>query len=185
MENNTFYDAPNDYRNYLAHHGVKGMKWGIRHDKPSSGKKRKKGSNKNIDKEDLLLKYDYKKFKEGDKHLSDVAKLGLEALNRRIYKNEINDVNDKSEQMWFLFEDQTDLLPAIADLALKGYSKDQIIGTLEKRYANAKKRDETDPDGYYNDTERFYLMEFYGYGKDRTDKFVEDCVSVMDERKLS
>lgn len=30
MENNTFYDAPNDYRNYLAHHGVKGMKWGIR-----------------------------------------------------------------------------------------------------------------------------------------------------------
>ena len=24
----TFYDAPNDYRNYLAHHGVKGMKWG-------------------------------------------------------------------------------------------------------------------------------------------------------------
>lgn len=28
----TFYDAPNDYRNYLAHHGVKGMHWGIRHD---------------------------------------------------------------------------------------------------------------------------------------------------------
>ena len=26
----TFYDAPNDYRNYLAHHGVKGMKWGQR-----------------------------------------------------------------------------------------------------------------------------------------------------------
>ena len=26
----TFYDAPNDYRNYLAHHGVKGMKWGHR-----------------------------------------------------------------------------------------------------------------------------------------------------------
>lgn len=26
----TFYDAPNDYRNYLAHHGVKGMRWGIR-----------------------------------------------------------------------------------------------------------------------------------------------------------
>ena len=29
MANNTFY-APNDYRNYLEHHGVKGMKWGVR-----------------------------------------------------------------------------------------------------------------------------------------------------------
>lgn len=28
----TFYDAPNDYRNYLAHHGVKGMHWGQRKD---------------------------------------------------------------------------------------------------------------------------------------------------------
>ena len=24
---NTFYDAQNDYRNYLKHYGVKGMKW--------------------------------------------------------------------------------------------------------------------------------------------------------------
>lgn len=27
--NNTFY-APNDYRNYLEHHGIRGMKWGVR-----------------------------------------------------------------------------------------------------------------------------------------------------------
>ena len=31
---NTFYPI-NDYRSYLAHHGVKGMKWGVRHDKYS------------------------------------------------------------------------------------------------------------------------------------------------------
>ena len=29
MGNNTFY-APNDYRNYLEHHGIRGMKWGVR-----------------------------------------------------------------------------------------------------------------------------------------------------------
>lgn len=28
----TFY-APNDYRNYIAHFGVKGMKWGVRKDR--------------------------------------------------------------------------------------------------------------------------------------------------------
>lgn len=39
----TFYDAPNDYRNYLAHHGVKGMKWGVRHDPIRKGRRRKKG----------------------------------------------------------------------------------------------------------------------------------------------
>ena len=37
----TFYPK-NDYRNYLEHHGVKGQKWGVRHDKPSTGKKRSK-----------------------------------------------------------------------------------------------------------------------------------------------
>lgn len=26
----TFYDSPNDYRNYLCHYGVKGMHWGVR-----------------------------------------------------------------------------------------------------------------------------------------------------------
>lgn len=29
MGNNTFY-APNDYRSYLMHHGIKGQKWGVR-----------------------------------------------------------------------------------------------------------------------------------------------------------
>lgn len=32
----TFY-APNDYRNYIAHYGVKGMKWGVRKKRPSIG----------------------------------------------------------------------------------------------------------------------------------------------------
>lgn len=30
------------YNNYLMHYGVKGMKWGIRHDKPTSGRRAEK-----------------------------------------------------------------------------------------------------------------------------------------------
>lgn len=30
----TFYNAPNDFRNYLAHHGVKGQRWGIKNGPP-------------------------------------------------------------------------------------------------------------------------------------------------------
>ena len=35
----TFYPK-NDYRDYLAHFGVKGMKWGVRKDRARSGKNR-------------------------------------------------------------------------------------------------------------------------------------------------
>lgn len=40
----TFY-APNDYRFYLAHHGIKGQKWGVRRFQNADGtrKNAKKG----------------------------------------------------------------------------------------------------------------------------------------------
>ena len=38
----TFYNSPNDYRSYLAHHGVKGMKWGVRKQYYADLKRRRK-----------------------------------------------------------------------------------------------------------------------------------------------
>ena len=38
----TFYDSRNDYRNYLQHHGVKGMKWGVRHDERVKAARKRK-----------------------------------------------------------------------------------------------------------------------------------------------
>lgn len=34
MYDNEYYGAPNDYRNYLSHHGIKGQKWGVMHGPP-------------------------------------------------------------------------------------------------------------------------------------------------------
>ena len=36
------YYGYNDYRNYLAHHGVKGMKWGVRKQRATSGLRRQR-----------------------------------------------------------------------------------------------------------------------------------------------
>ena len=33
-----------DTSSFLMHYGVKGMKWGVRHDKPTSGEKRERGA---------------------------------------------------------------------------------------------------------------------------------------------
>lgn len=35
--NSTFY-APNDYRVYLEHHGIKGMRWGVRRWQDQNGR---------------------------------------------------------------------------------------------------------------------------------------------------
>ena len=45
MSNNTFY-APNDYRNYLEHFGVKGMKWGVRRYQNADGSYTSAGKNR-------------------------------------------------------------------------------------------------------------------------------------------
>lgn len=38
----TFYESTNDYRLYLSHHGVKGMKWGVRHEREKKARKMRK-----------------------------------------------------------------------------------------------------------------------------------------------
>ena len=73
---------------YLEHYGVKGMKWGVRKNRPSSGKKRRKGPvqiNINVGR-----KSNKKDSKEGIKGLTDqellarVNRLNLEKRYREL-----------------------------------------------------------------------------------------------------
>lgn len=88
------YSYPsNDYRSYLAHHGVKGMKWGVRHDKIrdayESQRKRKfiseyeqyYGKNKNTSKNyDKARKKSLERHKKGNKSLLALGLLGGAAV---------------------------------------------------------------------------------------------------------
>lgn len=103
------YEPPNDYRNYLRHHGVKGMRWGIRHDKyrkgdkmrtdikeDSSITKRVKNDYNNMTDQEFLAKYKVSKDryrkrvnKYGDPYMnSPMAKLGKKISEKNKAKKE-------------------------------------------------------------------------------------------------
>lgn len=70
--------------------------------------------------------------RESKRHIK-AAILGLKAL-------EEGDPKDKLNQWWFLNEDQTDLLPQMADLVIQGYNKKQIINLLDNEYRRVIKK---------------------------------------------
>jgi hypothetical protein len=74
----TFYPE-NDYRTYLAHHGVKGMKWGVRHDDYRRSKEYKSDAKQRykIGREATIADYSYRK-----------ANAKVEKLKRRLIEIE-------------------------------------------------------------------------------------------------
>lgn len=74
----TFYDSPNDYRNYLEHHGVKGMKWGVRHDDYRRSREYKADAKLRykIGREATIADYSYRK-----------ANAKVEKLKKKINRN--------------------------------------------------------------------------------------------------
>ena len=68
------------------------------------------------------------------KRADKIAEFGLKALNysEGDIRGDNMDPTDKNNKMWFLYEDQTIGLPSIADMAMRGYSKDQIHDLIDK-----------------------------------------------------
>lgn len=241
MYDNEYYGAPNDYRNYLAHHGIKGQKWGVMHGPPyplgshtsamiKKGKKvaakakkaydkkvkpkakaiAKKGadfyeknmpekgkqvinkaakktkevyevnkemvkkgitdykSNYDRTKEDLkaksvltgkdipkentkeigtneFLERNFKDFKHNDpKNRQNMAAiLGIKAINKTGIRDKCDPKNEWDKE-WFLYEDQTDLLPEIADLVIHGHTAKEIISSFDKSYVRIRQMSDED-----------------------------------------
>lgn len=194
----------------LAHHGILGMKWGVRRyqNKDGSltdaGKKHRSESKVSIrdalnhgpadilskkylnpndpvpSEDEIKRKNDeiVKRFSSellgiNDYHSKrgkEAAVTGLKALNK-LGKIEYSDdeINDKNNWEWFLFEDQTIGLPQIADLANKGLSARQIkITSQMARFA-------------------FRNSNYYPYGSnenDANDKFIADAIWNLEEGRV-
>lgn len=184
---------------WLAHHGVQGQKWGIKHGPPyplDSGPSNSKSSNKSNPKiKSKDVAFNPNEIRDNDR-LKKMALTGLMAMNNS--KNYIDTFdptdNDsweafKTDAFWFLYEDQTDLMPAIADLANKGYTAKQIRSYFDnaQKKANAKEKTITDPEKwaewYYNDNEAFYTSEFWD-GIKGSD-YVEKCVDFVKNKTVT
>ena len=75
-------------QNYLMHHGVKGMKWGVRHDPERAAQRAKAKAVYKETKKDLKeqSRKNYKDFKETYKFSKNLYKKGLK-VNKQAYKS--------------------------------------------------------------------------------------------------
>lgn len=104
MYDNEYYGAPNDYRNYLSHHGIKGQKWGVMHGPPyplgshtsamiKKGKKVAAKAKKTYDKKIKPKVNDLAK-KGSDFYEKNMPEEGKQAINKAAKKTkEVYEVN--------------------------------------------------------------------------------------------
>lgn len=136
------------------------------------------------------LKYNKKtesfEFDYGDlsnkqkKRLLDAVDNGIDALDRIRGVGGYDDdgVIDDNLRSWFVFEDQTIGLTTISDMVNQGYSKKEIVNTINEASEL--------PYEYAYDDKIFQLRE---NGPDRLGKyynedFIDACIEIRDEQKL-
>lgn len=173
------------YKNFLAHHGIDGQKWGVRNGPPyplsksTHNKVVTKSKDSSVHKQktskDISSNYwspDYKKAvtnKEEMKRAKNAADTGLKALHRM--GRNIGDFDPNHitglDREWFLFEDQTIGLPMIADLANQGYTSKEIsdfVDKIESAYEDDRKNIDAYSEPYFSILEGNrkdgYLKEF-------------------------
>lgn len=101
MYDNEYYGAPNDYRNYLSHHGIKGQKWGVMHGPPYPLGSHTSAMIKNGKKVAAKAKKTYdKKIKP---KVNDLAKKGSDFYEKNMPekgKQAINKVAKKTKEVY-------------------------------------------------------------------------------------
>ena len=184
---NPSYRVITDGSNILAHHGIRGQKWGIRRYQNPDGTLTAEGKKRYGKAREILLTkgailtpsdvwpkaHDATTLKRANK----AADLGMDALIKmeRWGMDDLNDKNRDSFRDWFIYEDQTMGLPSIADLVIQGKSKSEIediINEAEKIYLSDE-YDYTDP----KYAPVFYLAECYN-----PSALIDACLEVKEDQ---
>lgn len=145
--NDSTWNDLGDYRDYLEHYGVKGMRWGVRKQRESSGTSRKRNSKETQDKKTKRAKRRIERAKVRAERREAEAKKKAEkeaakkeARRKQILSNPTSLYKHRKE--FTAQEIQQALQQFDWDKKLRSYSKDTInsgaefIGTLFKGVNN-------------------------------------------------
>lgn len=112
------------------------------------------------------------------KAIDEAAILGLKALNNTNFGDGNFDPNDKNEQAWFLFEDQTIGMGTVAQMINRGVSAKEVknlIKKAEEAYADDDALDES--------TQIFVSEVHNGNYRGILEGFADECERVKKESK--
>lgn len=176
---------------YICHHGVKGQKWGVRHEREKTHNTTSKTEENFLKKYSYLQKLnmidensywdEYKKNPKGfkwtgrlkaaaDTGLKAAAKCGWDAFDA---KKGITD----DDRFWFVCEDQTIGLATIADLVNRKIKKSQILQTINYAHeVNSGDINNTIPGVFqlaYNYTEPGYAN--HEENMRTLNRFIDEC----------
>ena len=181
---------------WLAHHGIDGQKWGVKHGPPypldssvSTGSKLK-GSGKKITSKNVM--YDPNQITDKER-LKKATITGMMAMNNSsdyidTYDPE-SSKNFNNDAIWFLYEDQTMLMPAIADLANQGFSDKEIRDFFDRKKVSISKKEKT----FANDEDWanwYYTPEVLSVSEFWTDKlkngdYIDKCVDWVKNKTVT